>query len=51
MPTEEELTRRNPHGFLYMKNVVFPQLRDMGVSDETLDVLFVDNPRRFFEGG
>lgn len=51
MPTEEELTKRNPHGYLYMKNVVFPELRDMGVSDETLNRIFVDNPRRFFEGG
>jgi len=51
MPTEEELTGRNPHGYLYMMNVVFPELRDMGVSDETLNGIFVDNPRRFFEGG
>ena len=51
MPGEEELTARNPHGYLYMKNVVFPELRDMGVSDDTFKNLFVDNPRRFFEGG
>jgi phosphotriesterase-related protein len=51
MPGEGELTARNPHGYLYIKNVVFPELRDMGVSDDTLTKLFVDNPRRFFEGG
>jgi phosphotriesterase-related protein len=40
----------NPHGFLYMKKVVFPQLREMGVPETTLNSLFVDGPRNFFEG-
>ena len=47
---EEERERRNPYGHLYIKKVVFPQLREMGVSEETLNSLFVDNPRNFFEG-
>jgi predicted metal-dependent phosphotriesterase family hydrolase len=30
---------------------VLPELREMGVPEETLRSLFVDVPRRFFEGG
>ena len=48
--SEEERQRLNPHGFLYIKKVVFPQLRDMGVSEEILSNLCVDGPRNFFEG-
>ena len=40
----------NPYGYLYMKKVVFPQLREMGVPETTLNSLFVDGPRNFFEG-
>ncbi|MFH1031812.1 MAG: hypothetical protein V1767_04550 [Chloroflexota bacterium] len=42
---------RNPYYFLFIKKVVFPQLREMGVSKKVIDSLFVDNPRKFFEGG
>ena len=41
---------RNPYGMLYIKKVAFPQLREMGVSEEQINQLCVDNPRRFFEG-
>ena len=37
-------------GYLYMKSVVFPQLREMGVPEATLNSLCVDGPRNFFEG-
>lgn len=40
----------NPHGFLYVKKVLFPQLQEMGVPKETLDRLCVDGPRKFLEG-
>jgi len=46
-PDSEE---RNPYGYLYIKNVVFPQLREMGVSEEMLDRLCVVGPRNFFDG-
>ena len=46
----EERRKRNPHGFLYIKKVVFPQLREMGVSEEIINRLCVDGPRNFFEG-
>jgi len=48
--TEEEGLRLNPYGYLYIKKVVFPQLREMGVSEATLNSLCVDGPRNFFEG-
>ena len=50
MITEEERLRMNPHGFLYMKKVVFEQLREMGVSEEIINKLCVTGPRNFFEG-
>ncbi len=47
---EGERLRLNPYGYLYIKKVVFPQLREMGVSETTLNSLCVDGPRNFFEG-
>ncbi len=40
----------NPYGFLYLKKVVFPWLREMGVPDETINIMFTKAPRAFFEG-
>ena len=40
----------NPHAFLYINNVVIPHLKELGVDETTIKTLFVDNPRRFFEG-
>ena len=45
----EKREKRNPHGYLYIKNVIFPQLREMGVSEEIINSLFVNGPRNFFE--
>ncbi len=47
---EEERLQYNPHGFLYIKNDVFAQLREMGVSEEIINGLCVNGPRKFFEG-
>lgn len=47
---EEERRQYNPHGFLYIKNAVFTQLREMGVSEEIINGLCVNGPRNFFEG-
>jgi len=41
----------NPHLFCYIHNVVFPQLREMGVSQAAADRLLVNGIRNFFEGG
>lgn len=49
-PTEIERRKLNPHGYLYIKNIVFPQLKEMGVSDKIINTLCVDGPRNFFEG-
>jgi len=46
----EERERRNPHGYLYMKKVVFPQLKEMGVPEALLNRLCVNGPKNFFEG-
>ncbi len=48
--TEEERLKHNPYGYLYIKEIVFPQLREMGVSEATLNGLCIDGPRNFFEG-
>jgi len=47
---KRDFRKRNPHGHLYIHKVVFPQLLEMGVSERAINELFVDNPRRFFEG-
>jgi len=48
--SQEDREARNPHGYLYMKNVVFARLRELGVSEDALNKLCVENPRRFLEG-
>lgn len=48
--TPERRQKMNPHGYLYIKNVVFPQLKEMGVSDKVINGLCVEGPRNFFEG-
>ncbi len=48
--SEAERRRLNPHGYLYIKKVVFTQLRDMGVPETILSRLCLDGPRHFFEG-
>jgi len=48
--TEEESLRLNPYGFRYIKEVVFPQLRGMGVPEEVISTLCISGPRNFLEG-
>jgi phosphotriesterase-related protein len=40
----------NPHRILYLKKVVFPWLKEMGVADEKIDKLCITGPRNFLEG-
>ena len=47
---KQEREAHNPHGYLYMRKVVFPQLREMGVPEATLDRLCVVGPQKFFQG-
>ena len=48
---KEFIDKGNPYGFQYMRKVVFPMLQEQGISDETINSLFTDGPRSFFEGG
>jgi phosphotriesterase-related protein len=47
---QESYRRYNPDGYLFITRRVLPRLREMGVSEQTLDDIMVGNPRRFFEG-
>ena len=40
----------NAYNYLYIKNIVFPQLQEMGVSENIINSILVDAPRKFFEG-
>jgi phosphotriesterase-related protein len=40
----------NPHRILYLKKVVFPWLREMGLPEEKINQLCINGPRNFFEG-
>jgi predicted metal-dependent phosphotriesterase family hydrolase len=48
--TEEERKKRNPHGHLYIKKVVLPELLELGVAREIVENLNVTGPRNFLEG-
>jgi phosphotriesterase-related protein len=47
---KESNEKGNPYGYLYIKKVVFSQLKEMGVSKAVLNTLCVNGPRKFFEG-
>ena len=47
----QERHRYNPDAYCFIFRKVLPKLREMGVSEDTLNQIMVDNPRRFFEGG
>jgi phosphotriesterase-related protein len=47
---QEDRRRYNPDGYLFITRKVLPRLRQMGVSEATINQIMVDNPRRFFEG-
>jgi len=47
---QEERIKYNPDGYNFITRNVLPRLRDQGVSDEAINQIMVENPRRFFEG-
>ena len=47
---QEERFKYNPDGYNFISRNVLPKLRNMGISDELINQIMVDNPRRFFEG-
>lgn len=40
----------NPHRFMFLQKVAFPQLEAWGVSHDLLMKIVTENPRRFFDG-
>ena len=40
---------QNPDGFLWLSNKFIPHLMEMGVQQETVDRMMIENPRRHFE--
>ena len=48
---QEERFKYNPDGYNFITRNVLPKLRNMGVSNESINQIMVDNPRRFFDGG
>ncbi len=47
---QEDRRLANPDGFNFITRNVLPRLKELGVSDEDITQIMVDNPRRFFEG-
>ncbi len=47
---QEQRRRHNPDGYLFITRRVVPRLKELGATDEDINNIFVDNPRRFFEG-
>ena len=45
----EFIEKVNPYGLLYIKKVLFPLIREMGIPDKVLNNLCVAGPRRFFD--
>jgi phosphotriesterase-related protein len=50
LAADRERRKLNPYGYLYIKNVVLPQLKEMGVADAVVNNLCIEGPRNFFEG-
>ena len=40
----------NPDSYLFITRRVIPKLMNMGVTEETINQIMVQNPRRFFDG-
>ena len=50
IPAEHAFTASNPDQYLYMHRHVIPELLQMGATQTDIDMLFIDNPKRLFEG-
>ncbi|MDA8702378.1 hypothetical protein N9M30_00295 [Pseudomonadales bacterium] len=50
IPAEHAFTASNPDEYLYMHRHVIPELLQMGATQADIDMLFIDNPKRLFEG-
>ena len=50
IPAEHAFTASNPDQYLYMHRHVIPELMQMGATQADIDMLFIDNPKRLFDG-
>jgi phosphotriesterase-related protein len=50
IPAEHAFTASNPDQYMYMHRHVIPELLQMGATQADIDMLFIDNPKRLFEG-
>lgn len=50
IPAEHAFTASNPDQYLYMHRQVIPELMQMGATQADIDMLFIDNPKRLFDG-
>ena len=46
----EQRRLNNPDGYLFITRRVLPRLRELGVTEEAIQQMMVENPRRFFAG-
>ena len=46
----EDRRQLNPDGYCFITRYVLPRLKKLGISDEHIRTMMVDNPRRYFEG-
>ncbi len=46
----ESRRKYNPDGYNFISRKVLPRLRQLGISDDVIYQIMVENPRRFFEG-
>ena len=42
--------RDNPDGFLFISRNVLPYLEELGVTQDVVDQIMIENPRMYFEG-
>ncbi len=47
---QEERRRANPDGYNFIPRKVLLKLKELGASDEDINQIMVENPRRFFAG-
>ena len=47
---QDDRRRYNPDGYLFITRRVLPRLRELGATEEDIDNIMVNNPRRFFGG-
>ena len=50
LEVQEARVKYNPDGYNFITRNVLPRLKDLGVSEDAINQIMVENPRRFFEG-